>query len=315
MAAHSSRKAVYAALIGNSLIAVTKFGAATFTGSSAMLSEAIHSVVDTCNQGFLLYGLKRAEKPADRTHPYGYGMELYFWSFVVAVLIFGVGAGVSLYEGIHKLSDPQPVTSPIVNYIVLGVAFVFEAGAWWVAFKLFRQSKGSRGYFQALRESKDPALFTVLFEDTAAMLGLVVAFVGIMVSDILAIPSADAMASIVIGLILAGTAGILIYESKSLLIGEGARPRVIEGIEEIISRKTGIKKINEILTMHMGPQDILLTLSLDFHDSLGSVQVESAISEMETAIKAAFPEVKRVFIEAQNWRAHLKSQEGNKETE
>ena len=295
MEAHGSKKVIYAALAGNALIAVTKFGAGFYTGSSAMLSEAIHSLVDTGNQGLLLYGLKRSEQPPDRSHPYGYGMELYFWSFVVAVLIFGIGAGVSIYEGLHKLNEPEPVSDPYVNYIVLAVALVFEAGAWWVAFKEFRRSTGCLGYFQAVRESKDPAVFTVLFEDRLQM------------------PQFDGAASIIIGLILAGTAGFLIYESKSLLIGEGARATVVEGIGRMVKERPGIKAVNEILTMHLGPRDILLNLSLDFEDNIKSEEVEASISEMERAIKAEFPEVGRVFIEAQSLSGHRASRRSDAE--
>lgn len=304
MAGHASKKVIYAALAGNSLIAVTKFAATAVTGSSAMLSEAIHSVVDTGNQCLLLYGLRRAGRPADATHPFGYGMELYFWTFVVAILIFAVGAGISIYEGIVKLASPHPISNAYINYIVLGIAMVFEAGAWWVAFKEFQRSKGALGYLAAVRASKDPTVFTVLFEDSAAMLGLMAAFAGILLGEIYGIPELDGVASIVIGLILGATAVLLAFESKGLLIGEGAGPAVVTGIEQIVSGKAGIERVNELLTMHLGPQDVLLTLSLDFKDNLSSGQVESAISELETAIKSAFPEITRVFIEAQSWRGH-----------
>jgi cation diffusion facilitator family transporter len=304
MAAQGSRKVIYAALVGNSLIAVTKFGASALTGSSAMLSEAVHSVVDTGNQVLLLYGLKRSNRPADGTHPFGYGMELYFWTFVVAILIFAVGAGISLYEGIAKLIEPHPMRDPYVNYIVLAIAMVFEAGAWWVAYKEFRRSKGRLSFLAAVHHSKDPTVFTVLFEDSAAMLGLIAAFVGILLSDQLGLPALDGAASIVIGLILGGTAVLLAYESKGLLIGEGAQPAVIAGIRRIAVERTGIERVNELLTMHMGPQDVLLTLSLDFDDRMSAGQVERTISAMESEIKAAYPEVTRVFIEAQSWRAH-----------
>ena len=307
MAAQGSKKVIYAALVGNGLIAVTKFGAAAVTGSSAMLSEAVHSVVDTGNQILLLYGLKRAARPADGAHPFGYGMELYFWTFVVAILIFAVGAGISIYEGISKLLAPHPISSPHVNYIVLAIAMVFEAAAWWVAFKEFNRSKGRLGYLAAVRQSKDPTVFTVLFEDSAAMLGLIAAFIGIFLSDRLGMPALDGAASIVIGLILGGTAVLLAYESKGLLIGEGARPAVIAGIRKIASGKAGIERVNELLTMHLGPRDVLLTLSLDFDDQISAGQVERAISEMESEIKAAYPEVTRVFIEAQSWPAHLRN--------
>ncbi len=309
MSDHASKKVVYAALAGNSLIAITKFAAAAYTGSSAMLSEAIHSVVDTGNQGLLLYGLRRSARPADRAHPFGYGMEIYFWTFVVAILIFAVGAGVSIYEGVQKLQHPTPVENAYLNYIVLAIAMVFEAGAWWIAFKEFRLTKGEAGYLQAVHESKDPTIMTVLFEDSAAMAGLVVAFVGIALADLLDLPALDALASIGIGLILATVATWLAYESKGLLIGEGARAEVLERLDEIVAGEAGIARVNELLTMHLGPRDILLNLSLDFEDSLSSVEVERLVSTLEARIKDALPEVTRVFVEAQSWTAHARAQE------
>jgi cation diffusion facilitator family transporter len=307
MAAHGSKKVIYAALAGNALIAITKFVAAGITGSSAMLSEGIHSLVDTGNQGLLLYGLNRSKKPSDKSHPFGYGMELYFWSFVVAILIFAVGAGVSMYEGVEKILHPHPVTSPYINYIVLGLAFVFEAGAWWVALKEFRQSKGRYSYLQAIHRSKNPAIFTVLFEDTAAMLGLVVAFAGIALGQLTDAAWLDGAASIVIGVILAVTAAILAYESKGLLVGEATHPETLDSIRGIIHDQAGIERVNELLTMHLGPEDILLTMSLDFANHLTADEVEVAINRLEAAIKAAHPAVKRLFIEAQSWTSHLEN--------
>jgi len=303
---HSSKKAIYAALVGNFLIAITKFAAAAYTGSSAMLSEAIHSLVDTGNQGLLLHGMRRSRQPADERHPFGYGMELYFWAFIVAILIFAVGAGVSLYEGVIKLLDPHPVTSPFVNYIVLALAMVFEGIAWWIAFGEFRRSKGPMGYFAAVRESKDPAIFTVLFEDTAAMLGLVVAFVALALGQATGIEAFDAIGSILIGVILAATAMLLAYESKGLLIGESASGRVTEGLRELAARQQGVARVNELLTMHLAPRQVLVNLSLDFEDRLSSADLEAAVSELEARMREAFPEVTRVFIEAQNWRLHLR---------
>jgi cation diffusion facilitator family transporter len=304
MAAHSSKKVIYAALIGNSAIAVTKFGAAAFTGSSAMFSEAVHSVVDTGNQILLLYGIRRSGREPDDQHPFGYGMELYFWAFVVAILIFAGGAGISFYEGLHKIQTPEPLTSAYVNYIVLGLAILFEAGAWWVAFRAFRATKGRRSYFAAVRQSKDPAVFTVLFEDTAAMLGLVVALVGIWLGELLGMPVLDGVASIGIGLILAATAIFLAYECKGLLIGESVSPEVRRGIEAIIKEQPGIERINEQRSMHLGPEDVLLNLSLDFASGLSADQLEAAIAAIERQIKSRYPQVKRVFIEAQSWTAH-----------
>ncbi|VAV93145.1 Cation transport protein [hydrothermal vent metagenome] len=299
MSSHASKKVIYAALVGNFLIALTKSAAAAYTNSSAMLSEAIHSIVDCGNQGLLLYGIKKSRKPADKAHPFGYGMELYFWTFVVAILIFAVGAGVSLYEGIIKVISPHPVTDIYINYIVLGIAVVFEAGAWSIAFKEFRASQSEPSMIRSVLRSKDPTIFTVLFEDTAALLGLLVAFIGLMVGDLLNIPEFDGAASIVIGLILAGTAILLAYEAKGLLLGEAASEAVINTIEEIARAKDEITGINETLTMHMGPQDVLLNLSLDFKDDITAADVERAVSEMEREIKRRLPEIKRIFIEAQ----------------
>jgi cation diffusion facilitator family transporter len=299
MAVSGSRKAIFAALAGNALIAVTKFAAASYTGSSAMLSEAIHSLVDTGNQGLLLYGMKRAARPADKLHPFGYGIELYFWAFVVAILIFGVGAGVSFYEGIDKLQNPHPVTSPHINYIVLGLAMAFESVSWWVAFREFRKTKGEHGYFEAVRLSKDPTVFTVLFEDTAAMLGLIVAFIGILLSQLLDLPVMDGVASLVIGGILAVTAAYLAYECKGLLTGESAGRAVVSEIERIITGEPDVYRVNELLTMHFGPHDILLNVSLDFSDRLSSAEVEKNVSALELQIKTRFPDIKRIFIEAQ----------------
>jgi len=307
----ASKKVIYAALVGNLLIAVTKFGASAATGSSAMLSEAIHSVVDTGNQGLLLFGLRQAKRPADAAHPFGYGMELYFWAFVVAIMVFAVGAGVSVYEGIDKLRFPHEVTNPYVNYIVLSVAIVFEGAAWTVAYREFKKTRGARGILSEVRRSKDPTVFTVLFEDTAAMLGLIAAFVGIGLGQIYDTPVFDAWASVVIGLILAATAILLAVECKGLLIGEGASRAVVDGIERIVADRAGVLSVNELLTMHLGPQDILLNLSLDFADGLSSGEVEETISALERDIKQAYPQIRRVFIEAQSWRGHRAAAAGD----
>ncbi|MEE9210515.1 MAG: cation diffusion facilitator family transporter, partial [Kiloniellales bacterium] len=254
MAAEGSTKVVIAAFIGNGLIAVTKFVAAALTGSSAMFSEAVHSLVDTGNQALLLYGIKRSRRPADARHPFGYGRELYFWAFIVAILLFSGGAGVSIYEGIHKILDPEPVTDAYLNYIVLGLAMVFEGAAFWFAFREFNRVKGGRGYLAAVRVSKDPALFTVLLEDSAALLGLVIAFVGITLAEVLDLPVLDGVASVAIGLVLAASALLLAYETKGLLIGEAAKPEVVARLRRIVGAEHGVDRINEILTMHMGPR-------------------------------------------------------------
>jgi cation diffusion facilitator family transporter len=304
MAGHGSKKVIYAALIGNSLISVTKFGAAIVTGSSAMLSEAIHSVVDTGNQGLLLYGIKRSKRPPDDAHPFGYGAEIYFWSFVVAILIFGLGAGISFYEGVQKLLHPHPISDPHINYIVLGSAMVFEAAAWWIAYKEFGKVRGNFGLFEAIQRSKDPTIYTVLFEDTAAMLGLVAAMIGIACADKFGIVWADGAASVAIGVILAGTAAVMAYETKGLLIGESASQEMRQGVRAIVGRAKDVRHVNELRTMHLAPNDILLTLSLDFQNNLNAGRVEDTIFQLEQDIKARFPDVKRLFIEVQSQRDH-----------
>jgi cation diffusion facilitator family transporter len=302
MATPSSKAVVYAALAGNSLISVTKFAAAMFTGSSAMLSEAVHSLVDTGNQTLLLIGMRRAARPADARHPFGYGAEIYFWAFVVAVLIFGIGAGVSIYQGASKLLDPRPMESIYINFIVLAFAFVFEASAWWFAWKGFAATKGRAGYFTAIHRSKDPTIFTVLLEDTAAMLGIIVAFVGILLADLTGLAWLDGAASIVIGLILASVAALLAYETKGLLIGEAAAPSVVRALRKIVGETKGVTTINELRTVHFGPADILVAVSVDFADALSSRQVERLVTAIEAAIKQDYPSVTRVFVEAQSPR-------------
>lgn len=308
MASHGSRKVIFAALAGNTLIAITKFMAAAYTGSSAMLSEAIHSVVDTGNQGLLLYGMKRSKRPPDEKHPFGYGMEIYFWSFVVAIMVFAVGAGVSFYEGVHKIMRPEAMTSPLLNYAVLGFAMIFEGSALFIAYKEFGKVRGNFGLFEAVRRSKDPTLFTVLFEDTAAMLGLAVAFCGIFIAHTFDMPWVDGATSLVIAFILAGTAILLAIETKGLLIGEAASPVVIKGVHKIINRHKEIGNINEVRTMHLGPDDILLALSVDFIDKLPSERVEAIIYELETQIKGEYPEIRRLFIEAQDKFHHYEAE-------
>jgi len=295
----SSKKVIYAALAGNALIAITKFVAATITGSSAMLSEGIHSLVDTGNQVLLLYGMKRASRPADKQFPFGHGKEIYFWSFVVAILIFAVGAGVSLYQGIHHIQHPQVIQNPMVNYVVLGLAMIFEGAAWTFALTEFTKAKGKWGYIEAVQRGKDPTMFVVLFEDSAAMLGLVVAFLGIWLSQTTGILYFDGIASVIIGLILGGTAIWLAYETKGLLIGESANTRVVEGIRALVQGSDGVEQLNEVLTMHMGPDFILVNLSVDFHDAIAAGDLEPLIAGLDAAIKQQFPAVKRVFIEAE----------------
>lgn len=302
--AGSSKTAIYAALVGNGLIAVTKFIAASISGSAAMFSEGIHSLVDTGNQVLLLYGLKRAEKPPDAEFPFGHGKEVYFWSFVVAILIFGLGAGVSLYQGWIHLGEPEALGNLTINYIVLGLAIVFEGAALWVAFREFNRSRGGLSVLAAVRGGKDPSLFVVVFEDSAALLGLVVAALGLALYQLTGNPIFDALASICIGLILAGTAAWLAYEAKGLLIGEAASPAIVAAINRIVDRDDRVLTVNEVATLHMGPSHVIATLSLDFVDGIDSSRVEAAVTELNRAIKAVDPSIRRVFIEAEQADDH-----------
>ncbi len=309
MAAQSgSRIVVYAALVGNFLIAVTKFVVAAFTGSSAMLSEGVHSLVDTGNELLLLYGLHRAGRPADREHPFGHGRELYFWSFVVALLIFALGAGVSIYEGVMHMLEPEAIENPTVNYIVLGLSILFEGGSWFVALRAFNREKGALGYFEAIRESKDPTTFTVLVEDTVALLGLLIALIGIFAAQALDMPELDGAASIGIGLLLAATAFFLARESKNLLIGEAALPKVQQAILLAAQADEDIRHVNGVTTAQLGPNVVVATLSADFEDHLLTPQIEACIERVEAAVRQRYPEVLSIYIKPQseaNWRTRV----------
>ncbi len=294
-----SRVVVYVALAGNLAIAAIKFVAAAVSGSSAMLSEGVHSLVDTVNEVLLLYGLDRAGKPPDIKHPLGHGRELYFWSFIVALLVFALGAGVSLYEGISHLLHPEPITHPVTTYLVLAGSFVCEVSSWWVAFKEFRASKGAQGYVEAFRTSKDPSTFTVLFEDSAAILGLVIAAAGIAASQFFRMPQLDGVASIGIGAVLAVSSMLLAQETKELLIGEAAHPHLRESVLQIAGADRDLRSANGVLTVQMGPNQVMAALSAEFHDHLSTTDIENCVNRIETAIKDAHPEVMVLFVKPQ----------------
>jgi cation diffusion facilitator family transporter len=294
------KKVVYAALAGNLAIAATKFAAAALTGSSAMLSEGVHSLVDTGNQVLLLHGLRRARLPADERFPFGHGKEIYFWSFVVALLVFAVGAGVSFYEGVHHLLHPEPIMRPMVNYVVLAIAALFEGGSWAFAYREFRDAKGERGWMDAIRRGKDPTHFAVLFEDTAALAGIAAAFVGVLGQHLTGSALFDGGASIVIGAILAATAFLLARETKGLLIGESANREVVAKIRRVASSHREIPRVHEVLTMHMGPQFILANVSVEIACGVPRAQAHELLDRLDREIKAADPRIKRVFIETQN---------------
>jgi cation diffusion facilitator family transporter len=304
--AQSSRKVIYAALAGNFLIAITKGAAAFLTGSSAMLSEAVHSGADTGNEILLLYGLNRAELPADKEFPFGHGKEIYFWSFVVAMVLFAGGAGISIYKGIDQLITPVPVRHSYVNYCVISFSLIFEGVSWYIAFTEFSRAKGDWGYIQAVHRGKDPSIFIVLLEDSAAIVGLVVAFAGILLSNLTGSPAYDAAAAVIIGLVLAGTAAFLAVETKNLLIGESANKEVVQAIRNLASECKEIKRVNEVLTMHMGPDYILVNISVDFVDPILATEVEVTVARLDRVIKETYPQVKRIFVEVETWRAKEK---------
>jgi len=291
-----SAATIYTALGANLLIAVAKFVASAFTGSSAMLTEGIHSVVDSLNQVLLLYGQHRAERPADALHPFGYGRELYFWSFVVAILIFGLGAVVSVYEGIAHFRDPEPMANPLVNYIVLGIAFLLEGISCIVALRAFAKSKGDAGWWEAVRDSKDPSGFVVLFEDSAALVGLIVAAAGVTLSQLLHDPRIDGAASIVIGVILGGVALILARESKALLIGERAEPQVIRAVHRIVDQHPAVTAVNHVRTLHTAPDKVFVAVSADFRDDVSMGDAETIIETMETTLRTELPMLSHIYI-------------------
>ncbi len=299
-AASGSKAVVWAALVGNVLVAATKAGAAVYTGSSAMLSEAVHSFIDTGNELLLLYGMRVAKKKADRDHPAGYGRELYFWSFIVALLVFALGAGVSIYQGVHRVLNPQPMENAVVSEVVLAAAFLFEGWSWLVSLRQFNKVKGTLGYYEAFRRSKDPPLFMVLFEDSAALVGIAIAAVGIALAAHFDMPLADGISSILIGLVLACTSTLLARESKSLLIGERADSRLIKSILEIANQACAPSHANGVLTLQLAPDEIMAAMSFEFDDALTAPQIEEMIADIERRIHAAHPEVTSLFIKPQN---------------
>jgi cation diffusion facilitator family transporter len=296
----SSRTVIYAAIAGNLLVASTKFAAAIWTGSSAMLSEGIHSVVDTGNELLLLYGMRRAKVRPDPDHPLGYGREIYFWSFVVALLIFAVGAGFSLFEGIVHVMNPTPIRNPAVNYAVLALSALFDGATWWIALRSFKGDRRYAELFEAFRDSKDPPSFMVLFEDSAALIGLLIAFAGTFLSVKLDLPVLDGVASILIGLVLAAIASILARETKSLLIGEPADQSIIDAITRLAEEMEGIAHANGILTVHLAPSQIMVALSLEFADELKTPEIEGKVSELERRVRRLHPEVIALFVKPQS---------------
>jgi cation diffusion facilitator family transporter len=296
MSSKGSTTVVYAALAGNLAIAAVKFGAAGWTGSSAMLSEAIHSMVDTANQGLLLIGMKRAARPADSGHAFGHGMEIYFWAFVVALLIFALGGAVSIYQGVHKLMAPEPMESAWIAFVVLAASVVIEALSFRVAYRELRAAYPDLSPWKAVRRSKDPSVFAVLCEDAAALAGLTVAMICVALAYVLEQPAFDAAGSIAIGLILVGVAVFLSRETLSLITGEAAAPETRAEATAIIAGDPRVAEVTELLTMHLGPREVLLAASLDMRDDLGGAELEQAVRDITARIEAAHPEITRVFL-------------------
>jgi cation diffusion facilitator family transporter len=295
-----SKTVVFAALAGNLLVAISKYVASLFTGSAAMLAEAIHSTVDTGNQVLLLYGMQRAKRPPNEKFPFGYGKEIYFWSFMVAVLLFSVGAGISIIDGVFRILYPEPIDHPYINYGVLGLGVLFEGSSWLVAAREFRRVKGSWGVLEAVRRGKDPGKFLVLFEDSAAIIGLGLAFAGLIAVQFTGLEIFDGLASIGIGAILAFASIWLAIETKGLLIGEAANPYVVRAIREVLEQDPAVARINEVLTMHIGPEFVLANISVRFRAALSGQQLQDAIARMDSHIKQRCAPVKRIFIEAEH---------------
>jgi cation diffusion facilitator family transporter len=292
----ASTRTLVIALVANLGIAASKFVAAAITGSSAMLTEGVHSVVDSTNQLLLMWGRRQSRKPADKYHPFGYGRELYFWSFVVAVLVFSLGAGVSVYEGIIHIAHPEPAVSPIIAYIVLLVAFLLEGWSTLEAFQEFKTATGDLGWFEAIRRSKDPPAFIILLENGAAMAGIIAAAVGLLLAQLSGNPVFDGAASIVIGMILGFTAAILAYESKGLLIGEAADPELVAGLRRLAASKSGVVGVGHVLTIHSAPDQITAMVNVDFDDRISAGDVERIVREVEIEVRHRWPHVRRLFI-------------------
>jgi cation diffusion facilitator family transporter len=296
--------AIYGAMAANLVITATKFAAALFSGSSAMLSEAIHSLVDSGNQLLLLLGLKKSRKPADETHPFGHGKELYFWSLIVAIALFGIGGGMSAYEGIshllrpHALADPN---DPKWSYLVLGVAFVFDGSSWLIALRELSPAIRRDGLRKTLLGTKDPSVLTILCEDSADLVGILLAFGGVYLGHRLNSPHADGIAAILIGVVLAAVAVFLVYQSKRLLLGESADPEVVESIRAAACAVPGVAEVGRPLTMHFGPDEVLLNLEVHFRHDLSAHDLTAAVDHLERTIRDRHPEIRRIFIEARSF--------------
>ena len=303
----ASTRTLVVALLANLGIAVSKFVAAAITGSSAMLTEGVHSVVDSTNQLLLMWGRHAAKRAPDKVHPFGYGRELYFWSFVVAVLVFALGAGVSVYEGIIHIAHPEKAVSPLIAYGVLLVAFILEGWSTLEAFREFKAAKGRLSWFQAIRRSKDPPAFIVLLENGAAMAGIIAAAIGLALSQLTGDPFYDGAASVVIGLILGVTAFVLAYESKGLLIGEAADPELVRSLHDLACGKSGVVGVGDVLTVHSSPDQITVMMNVDFRDDVPAGEVERIVCAVEEEARKRWPQVRRLFVRPMQGAAQCRS--------
>jgi cation diffusion facilitator family transporter len=292
----SSNRAVYVAIASDLAITMAKFVAAAFTASASMLAEGIHSLVETANNLLLLWGRHAYRRPPDKGHPFGHGKELYFWTLVVALLIFSAGGGVTIVEGIERLMDPQALKSPVANYAVLGVAAIFEGVAATIAYRNLRARRPEAGLWQTIRDTKDPTVPTVLLQNGSGLLGVVVAFVGVFLGHLMGNPYPDAIASLVIGLILAAVAIVLTYESKKLLVGESAQDEAVRDIRAIVEGDSAIAQVGDVLTMHLGPDDVLATLDVRFHPDVSAAELARAADCLGAALHERHPEVRRVYL-------------------
>ncbi len=300
--AGSSSRTIIIALAANVGIAAGKFVAAAITGSSAMLTEGVHSLVDSTNQLLLLYGRKRATKPADKKHPFGYGRELYFWSFVVAILVFSLGAGVSIYEGIQHMLHPEPAVSPVIAFIVLALAFALEGWSTLAALGDFNRSR--RGsIWQEIRDTKDAPTLVILLENSGAMVGLVLAALGLGISLLTGNPLWDGLASVLIGIVLAVLAVLLLHEAKGLLIGEAADPELVAAIRRCAEGHAGIEEVHNVQTLHSAPEMVTVIISADFTDTISARQVETIVADIERQVAQTYPIVARVYVRPQDLRA------------
>lgn len=300
MAQSESTFVASAALAANLVIAVAKFGAAFFTGSSAMMSEAIHSTVDCGNEVLLLFGLHRSRRPADEAHPFGYGMEVYFWALLMGVMLFALGAGASLLDGIRQIKHPEPIQAAWISFAVLGVAVLAEGTSWVISLRTLSRAQQGRKIYAAIRRSKDPSVFAVLFEDSAALLGIAAAAIGIGLSELTGAPFWDGIGSIVIAVLLASAGLLLARECHGLLTGESAVPELRQAIAQTVRTWPGIARLGELATLQIGPDAVLVTLSLDFEDRLSSADVERTVSDIERTLKSEHQQIARLFVEAQS---------------